>query len=301
MRLFLVELLRYRSRRAVKGAGLLIVAAIAVASTIVFFNSENDAAAVASGQRQQERFARQCVRDFERFGGELPPGYDSVEDFCAEATPVSVSDPRFHLEGLTDVLTGLSPLIVILGLGLGATFIGAEWNTGTLTTMLTWEPRRARVLLTKGLAAGAFVFVGALCVQALLGLALTPAAALRGTLEGIDAGWFAETVGVAVRSGLLAALAAVIGFSFASVARNTGASIIVAFVYFAILENVIRAYRPNWTRWIYGDNAALFVSGQDQSGLGSAHSETRALLTIVAYAVLLVVVATAVFRRRDVT
>lgn len=299
-RLFLVELRRYWLRRAVRGAGLLIVIVIAVASTIVFFNHENEPAAVASGQRQHERNVSRCIRDFDKFGGELPPGYDSVEEFCAEVTPLSQNDPRFRFEGLTEVLVGMSPLIVILGLGLGATFIGAEWGAGTVTTLLTWEPRRGRVLIAKALAASAFVFVGAVCIQALLGLALTPAAALRGTFDGVDASWFADTASIALRSGLVTALAAVIGFSFASVARNTGASIIVAFVYFAILENVMRSYRPNWIRWLYGDNAALFVTGTP-TDFSVTHSSTRALLTIVAYAVLTVLIATAVFRRRDVT
>jgi hypothetical protein len=40
--------------------------------------------------------------------------------------------------------------------------------------------------------------------------------------------------------------------------------------------------------------------GHDE-GIGIAHSQTRAFLTLLAYALILVAIAAAIFRRRDVT
>src|SRR5207248_1554606 len=81
---------------------------------------------------------------------------------------------------------------------LGATLIGAEWHAGTITTELTWEPRRARLHLAKVLAAAAFALVGFVALQVLVGLAVTPAAVLRGVTRGMDASWLWVAAGVLI-------------------------------------------------------------------------------------------------------
>lgn len=251
MTLFLAELRRCRSRRAVHVTGLIVAAVIALSGFLVFINS-----------------------------GEVDP---------------------FRFNSLTDTLVGISPFLVVFAIGLGATFIGAEWSAGTVTTTLTWEPRRVRVMMAKILAAALFVFLAALATQIVIGVGLLPATIVRGTFDGVDARWLWDAVGIALRSSTIAAIAASVGLSIAAVARNTGAAIIVGFVYFAVLEGLIRAFRPNWAPWLFGENAALFiVDPADSIGL-PAHSQTRALVTLVAYAAILAFVATSLFRRRDVT
>jgi ABC-2 type transport system permease protein len=206
----------------------------------------------------------------------------------------------FRFSTLTDTLSELSLLLIILSLGLGATFIGAEWSAGTVTTLLTWEPRRMRVMVAKVVAAAVFVFVAVVAAQVVMGLAMLPAAMVRGSMEGVDASWFAETADVALRSSTIAAIAASIGFAIAAMARNTGAAIIVGFIYFTVLEGLIRAFRPNWARWLFGENAAVFLFGREVGGL-PLHSQTRAIATLVAYAVILMLISITLFRRRDVT
>jgi ABC-type transport system involved in multi-copper enzyme maturation permease subunit len=256
VRYVLVELRRYASRRAVRASGALVLLGIAIASVIVFVNSNSG--------------------------------------------PDASFDQGFHLADLTDIYSGLALLLMILSLGLGASFIGAEWGAGTITTYLTWEPRRVRAFIAKTAGAVVFIFVAALVVQALLGFALTPAGALRGTTEGIDGGWVVDTAIMMLRSATLSAIFAGVGFALASAARNTAASIIVGFVYFAVLEPILRAFRPNWARWLVGENAALWLVG-DEAGVGFSQSRLRALVTLVAYALILLSVSLALFRRRDVT
>ena len=60
---------------------------------------------------------------------------------------------EYALVGLPDVLMGTSLVLVSVGWMLGASAIGADWHAGHLTTILTWEPRRGRVLFAK-IAAG---------------------------------------------------------------------------------------------------------------------------------------------------
>ena len=298
--LFFAELRRYRSRRAVRATGLLVVLGIALAGFLVFINSHNDEASLAVVLERERAFVDECVAREDMFGP-TPPMYESREEFCTDIARDSAGDPSYHYRSLTDTFTGMSPLLIIFAMGLGATFIGAEWSAGTVTTLLTWEPRRVRVMVAKILAAAAFVFVAALATQVVLGLSLLPAALVRGTTAGVDAAWLWDTVGIALRSSTIAAIAAVIGFTIASVARNTGAAIIIGFVYFAVLEGLIRGFRPNWIRWLFGDNAALFLVGHEGGTGLPPHSQTRAIVTLVGYVAILTVVATTFFRRRDVT
>jgi len=89
---------------------------------------------------------------------------------------------EYALVGLPDVLLGTSLILVSVGWMLGASAIGADWHAGHLTTILTWEPRRGRVLFAKIAAALTGVFVLSLLIQALLGVALAaprPARARR--------------------------------------------------------------------------------------------------------------------------
>src|SRR5205809_968711 len=91
-------------------------------------------------------------------------------------------------------LAGLLAILIA-----GGTLFGAEWHAGTITTELTWEPRRARLHLAKVLAAAAFALVGFVALQVLVGLAVTPAAVLRGVTRGVDASWLWSTAGVVAR------------------------------------------------------------------------------------------------------
>ena len=298
IRLLTTDLRRYFSRRAVRATGVLALLAILFAAFIVFINSSRDPAAVREAQQQQAQFVEDCV---EFHQGPVPEGFDSVAEFCEETTGVA-ADPRFHLTEMSEVLQGMGFLLVILAIGLGATFIGADWGAGTMTTILTWEPRRSRVWAMKVLAGAIFVFLATFLIQTLLIGVLAPVAAIRGTTEGADAAWLGDIAIAALRSALACALMATIGMSITMMARVTAAAVIVSFVYFAVLENVMRAFRPNWARWLPGDNLALFVIGPEEVSMpGFEPSELRALITIIGYAAIFFGVALVVFRARDVT
>ena len=60
------------------------------------------------------------------------------------------NDPRFHFaDHPRDMLTAAAYIFMAVGLVLAASFVGAEWQAGTFASMLTWEPRRQRVLAAK--------------------------------------------------------------------------------------------------------------------------------------------------------
>jgi ABC-2 type transport system permease protein len=302
-----VELLRNLSRRIVRVAGLLALAAILIGAGVVFARSHRLQPAEQQARDAQARVEWQaqidaCARG--EFGvpqEEIPPG-TTLREFCQEVVigELIVQDPRFRLTAVKDVLAGTSGFLIVLLLVLGASFVGAEWHAGTMSTFLTWEPRRVRVFVAKLLAAASFAFVAFLIVQAVLGLALVPAAALRGTTDGADLSWLGSTFAMQARAALMASVGAGIGLSIASIGRNTAVALGVGFVYFSILEPFLRAVRPGWQSWFLSDNVATFISGES-SGFIAGRSPAEAVLLISAYTLGLTLVALEMFRRRDVT
>lgn len=218
---------------------------------------------------------------------------------AAVSSPEVGADPRFPLTMLPDVLKGTSIPLILAGWLLGASFIGAEWRAGTITTLLTWEPRRARVIVAKVLACAVSVFALGIALQAVLGGVLGLDAVFRGTTEGVDTSWLRETGGVAVRAATLASVASVIGFAVASIGRNTAAALGAGFAYVAVIENLVRGLRPEWQRWLFTDNAAVIITGGNV-GFSFQRTMLQAFVLLAVYAAALFTVSVVMFRTRDV-
>lgn len=264
MNLYDAELRRFLARRLVRFLFLLVTIGFVIAGIWVFAKSSNDPM---------------------RVGGRF--GY--------------IEDRRFHLREFLGIAQGMNGLFIPLFVLLGASFIGAEWHTRSITASLTFEPRRA-VLLAAKLAAGVSVaFAAVFMFEALLFVLLMPSGLLRGTTSGIDAAWFGELFESVLRAGALAAFGACIGISIATVGRNTAAAFGAGFVYFAIIENLIRQWRPNLTRWLIGDNIAIFATGTEDQFWNPGLTPGQAGVRLLAYAAIIFVLATAFFRTRDVS
>ena len=214
----------------------------------------------------------------------------------------SPADPdRFELEALPEIFMGTGVVIILIAWLFGASFVGADWQKGTMTTALTWEPRRIRLFVAKLVATIVMTVILAAVLQALLGLALTPAAALRGSTAGIGGSWFVEVVGSVLRGATVAAVGAAIAFSVAMAGRNTGAALGIGFAYGAIAEPFLRAWKPQWAPWLFSDNAARFISAEEIGFPPVARTTSESAVLIIIYALLLAAISAALFRRRDVT
>ena len=207
---------------------------------------------------------------------------------------------EYALVGLPDVLMGTALVLVSVGWMLGASAIGADWHAGHLTTILTWEPRRGRVLFAKIAAALSGVFVLSLVIQALLGVALAAAAAGAGSTAGTDSAWLAESAGVALRVAVLSTIFAGFGFGLASAGRNTAVALGVGFGYLVIVENLVRGLRPQWTPWLLTDNSGLFILGSPIDFPQVGRSTVGAGLYLAAVGAALLLAAAGLFRARDV-
>lgn len=297
-RLYLLELARFVSRRSMRFFGVFLVLLVLTAGSLTYVFSHRDVAAATARARAAATAEYEgCVRGEFAPPPEENPGFDPARECVPPNLPEITADPRFHLTSLRDILGGASAALVMLGLALGASFIGAEWHHRTMTTLLTWESRRGRVLTSKLAASATVVFVCVLTIEALLGAALVPAAALRGTTTGTTASWLAGVIGVGLRGAALAAMGAALGGAIATVARNTALALGISFAWLAVVENAIRGLRPRWQPWLIGDNAASFIAPPGEllprSVLGGG-----AVLAI--YVLLAAALATQIFKRRDV-
>jgi ABC-2 type transport system permease protein len=251
--LLAVEVRRVVSRRLVRVSVALAVLAVLAGAAIAFLVSRDmDQAALAQAEVARQAQVQQCITgQLDAVPSDLLP--QQRAEVCNQHISSPVQDRRFHYENLPGILEGMSWFAILLGWLLGASLVGAEWHAGTMATLLTWEPRRVRVLLVKLVAAGALAFALAVGLQLLLGVALLPAGLLRGTTQGIDADWMRSLSGVGLRVAGVSLVGALIGFSIAAISRNTAAALGIAFGYFAIVENAIRGIGPNRSRQRSGD------------------------------------------------
>jgi ABC-2 type transport system permease protein len=191
IRLLGVELTRLRWRRAV----LVLLGACVVVPAVIFavtaWNTRPVSASELAKAEQQveqmrrsdhslERAIQRCHQHPERYGA-------SSSDQCeAQIGPqVEWFISRSPLD-LRDVSRGLGPTVCVLLAGLlmlmGTTFAGADWNSGSMSNQLLFEPRRLRVWVTK---AGAVVLVAAVTSAVVLAAFWAAVLALA-SARGID-------------------------------------------------------------------------------------------------------------------
>jgi len=152
------------------------------------------------------------------------------------ASSGSSGDTRIKVgESLEGALRGISILMVFTGVVLGASFVGAEFHLGSLTSQLLYEPRRWRVHLAKAatVALGCAAFAAVLC-GAVAGLMLA-GSHVHGVVEGLDAAWWRHR-GVQVgRAAAACGAAAVMAYAVAIFTRRTSAAIVAFFIMYPFI------------------------------------------------------------------
>lgn len=284
-----VEMRRLLSRRLFRVLTLLALLGFAVAGVWAFIVSDDSPQALRRAEQERERLIAECERGFEEAGpqSQPPEGYSDASAFCRDQE--FVPDPRFNYAFMSEIVISVGIPFIMLGWLVGASFVGADWHNRTLTSTVTWEPRRIRLLVTKTLALSIVVFVWMIFLSSALSAALYPAAFWEGITASVDAEAWRELAIAISRVGASTMFAAWLGFALAVVGRNTAAALGVGFVYLAIVENLIRGFRPQWSDWLIGDNLGRFLVGTDS-----------AALLLVAYTGALLVIAALVFKTREI-
>lgn len=294
-----VELSRLLSRRLFRALSILVLAGFTLAGGLTYINSNDSPGAIAAADAQRRAEVDACMERFrsgEESAGEAAGGKQQQRDACEEQ--VWVPDPRFVYVEVEWILMSMGIPLIMLGWLLGASFVGAEYTNRTLTSLLTWEPRRVRVVAAKIGALAVVTFLWIALSQVLLAAALYPAAALKGTTAGVDGAFWATLAGVGARVATGGVIAGLLGFSLALAGKSTAAALGVGFAHLAVVEGLIRGFRPSWTDWLIGDNLSLFLVGPGEVD-HVGHSQGAAALLLLAYVALATVAATAWFRRRE--
>lgn len=267
MRLLLVELSRFRSRRAI--VLLLLAAALLTALVTVTtildtepVTAEDRAAAEAIARSEadspfyKQELAR-CERNPERF---LEPGATTAD--CAQVLPRAEwfleNNPLSLAE--QNKSSGRAVIVFVTGLMIviGTTFAGADWASGSVSNQLLFEPRRGRVWLAK---AGA-VLIGSVGAATVLLTAFWVTLYLVAEGRGIPTG---ATVQEAIRwsaaRGVVLAGAGALGaYALTMLLRHTVGTLAALFAY-AVGGEILIATLPfaGSTRWSLGNNVLAWL------------------------------------------
>jgi hypothetical protein len=230
------------------------------------------------------------------------------------AEPLHDLDPFVAARVIDDLFETWSmvPLIAV-GL-LAASFLGADRSSRSLGTILTWEPRRTRVILTKlGVAAGGAAAIVAIVAVYTSALVLAGAAVKRG-LDGIDASWWGDIGTDFYRTLILAALIGTVAATMAVLLRSTGAAI-GALVAIGVIELVLHsAFDLSIAQFLPGTSAiAVFADGLTFSSGSDCYyydemtcgpdrilGAQAALVAASVWTALFVTIATVTFRNQEI-
>jgi ABC-2 family transporter protein len=300
-RLLRAEVRRIATRRVVRVTALLAALAIVLGGILAFARTgslsettyQQRVRAAAVQQDAQNAATRACLQ---AHGVKAGDNYSrAVANACFPDAPIAAHDPRFHRARLQDLLKGVSGVLAIIGWALGASFVGAEFASRSMTTLLTWETRRTRVIVAKAIVAAFAAVTLIAMVLALLPTIVVHGAPLRAGDPGV-----ATLIGVIARGTALAALAAGMGFGIATIGRNTAAALGAGFAYIIVLENILGNSLRQRRRWLLLGNAIVFVSGHSGAADVPGRSVIGAGMLLAAVAGALLIGAAAAFRARDV-
>lgn len=309
------ELRRLMSRRFVRLVGAFVVAGIVVGGLLQFVTSEPG---LEGARKRAEVAAERCREQAERFREEFPE--DARGGFESQCDPEGFLlsyDQRFRFaQEMPSIARGVGLAFIVLTFIVGASIAGAEWGSGYITSLLTWEPRRGVLLGAKVAAVGPALGVAALAGLALLTVTQYPAAVFRGTTAGVDGSFWWSLIGLGAKGGALAALWAVAGVAVATATRNTAAAIGLGLAYGSIVDPLLGAWKDWLAPWLLQRNifhvlglpvTATRTVEADFGGTQTMFFEVEApslaisLGRLSAYVAVVALIAYAVFLVRDVT
>ncbi|MGC4836057.1 ABC transporter permease subunit [Micromonospora vinacea] len=250
MNLVRAELERLSARRFVQLMVVLLVLAFAVTAATTMAGSHKPTASELNSAREQAADAR---RDLEathqeclaRQAGTLPADTDRyLPSDCSAVDPIRQDRLPIAADYLPGVFTFaeqaepllyfLIAFLVLFGFLVGASYIGADLNSGGVVNLLLWRPRRVTVLAAKlGTLLGTVLVLALLASVAYLAAfwVIGQTAGLPGRLDGD----FWRSLGVVHGRGLvLVLLASALGFAIATLGRHTSAAL-GAFAAYAVV------------------------------------------------------------------
>lgn len=226
-RLVRVELTRLRWRRAVLALLVLaiVVPALIAASRVWATRPVSEGELDRAAQQAASEIQR-CEKRPQQFGVRPAIADTQCEDMIVGwytgREQLSLASEREGGSGMA-VVAVLTAFLLLAG----TTFVGHDWNTGSMSNQLLFEARRGRVWLAKGLAVTLAALALATVVSAAYWLTLwaTMKARDRPMLDGA----LTDSLAYGMRGALFATAAALGGYALTMLFRSTVATIGVLF------------------------------------------------------------------------
>jgi ABC-2 type transport system permease protein len=300
------EWLRARSRRIV--AVLAVGGAVGIVVGVVIGASRSDPPPAAEVRRAEVQYRE--TLDVCLSGSEVEGDLHGLsrEEVCRQNVRPGdfLSSDSLTLDRFLGVLEGTASLLGMMAAVLGASLVGADWSSGTMGTLLTWESRRVRILAARATVIAAVVLALAIGLQALFALAWWLATEARGTTLGSE-GWLGEVARTIARVSVMGAVLALVTAALATIARSTAGGMIGLLLAIVLLDWFARGLRPEVAAVGLIQNLTVFVSGVPASIFDSAGNRVAtvtsggATVALAVWVGLLLAVGAVAFVRRDVT
>jgi hypothetical protein len=267
------DLLRFSARRIVRGAVIIAILIAIVAIAVPTIRGH------ASRPNTTPRAQIQV--------GNAPDGTPIYQSFGPNTTPDTRVDVGKSLKGALD---GVGILMVFVGVVLGASFVGAEFHLGSLTSQLLYEPRRWRVHLAKAATVGVGCAAFGALLSVVVGALLLTGSELHGVMHGLDSSWWHHRGVQVVRVTAACGAAAMLAFAVAVITKRTSAAIVAFFVMYPFI-GIVRSNAP-----VFGVLSriaplrGLFSIAIDPRGTGNGNGPVELLTRTNAGGIVLTVV-----------
>ncbi|MHB8274279.1 MAG: ABC transporter permease subunit [Dermatophilaceae bacterium] len=328
MRLTKVELRRLFSRRLTTIA---LLGALILTGLMLFGTLEQAKPLSGAEMTSQRASFDSAHKDWEANGTQ------QVQDCLNAQTDAQKTDPKADLgcnqlepkwenwgkpaarfaEMMPNTLIGGSYLLTFVGFVVGASFVGAEFGSGSMANWLTFEPRRMRVYASKLAAAGLGLIPATVALLGLLTAGVWLIVRHFSPTVVTTAKVWGDLGEMGARSLALTLAATVTGAAIGVLLRRTVAVLGIAVGYLVLVEGVfgqgLQTVRPwllqlNVAAWLQHDATYYINSCTTDARGGYSCQGVEKVLTFghsATYLGLLVVLAIGlaalVFRRRDVS
>ncbi len=219
MRQLDAELRRFFARRIVRGMFLVAVLIIVLVVTV----------GTAKGHASRTFTVDPTT-------GTVPTGSFSGSPDDQGGLVVEQSDTRTNVgKDLRDVLQGTGVALLFAGFAIGASFVGAEFHVGSLTTQLLFESRRERLHVAKAAAVAIGVGAFAFAVLLIVAIAMYLGSVANGVVRGVDGTFVVDRVAEALRISAAAGAGAAMAYCVTLVTRRSSAGMIALYLQYPLL------------------------------------------------------------------
>ncbi|NMR20965.1 ABC transporter permease subunit [Cellulomonas fimi] len=200
-----------------------------------------------------------------------------------------------------EIVSGGSQIGVVTIAVLGALLVTGEYSTGMIRSTLAAVPTRLPVLAAKAIVLAVVTTVVTLLSMALSYLVTTPQLTTYDLVPALDDSQTWQILGGTV---YFLVAAAFFALGVGTVLRSTAGTVTVALTVLLLLPGTLGFITLDWVETIVSylplPAASAFLSTGDMSELGgSPLTATAGLLVVAAYAVVPLVAAAVLMRRRD--